>query len=55
MTYSRLAEGLKAAGIGLGPQNSRRSRVTDEAAFKSIVDQGEERAGRQSEIEKEAA
>ncbi len=39
MTYSRLAEGMKAAGIGLDRKILADLAVTDEAAFKSIVDQ----------------
>jgi large subunit ribosomal protein L20 len=39
MTYSRLAEGLKTAGIGLDRKVLADLAVTDEAAFKSIVDQ----------------
>src|SRR6266540_6849519 len=39
MNYSRFAEGLKAAGIGLDRKVLADLAVTDEAAFKSIVDQ----------------
>jgi len=39
MTYSRLAEGLKAAGIGLDRKILADLAVSDEAAFKSIIDQ----------------
>src|SRR6201993_3986408 len=39
MTYSRLAEGLKAAGIDLDRKILADLAVTDEATFKSIVDQ----------------
>ena len=39
MTYSRLAEGLRAAGIGLDRKILSDLAVTDQAAFKSIVDQ----------------
>ena len=39
MTYSRLAEGLKAAGIGLDRKILADLAVTDEVAFKSIIDQ----------------
>jgi large subunit ribosomal protein L20 len=39
MTYSRLAEGLKAAGVGLDRKILADLAVTDEAAFKSIVEQ----------------
>ncbi len=37
MSYSRFAEGLKAAGIGLDRKILADLAVTDEAAFKSIV------------------
>ena len=39
MTYSRFAEGLKAAGIGLDRKILSDLPINDEAAFKSIVDQ----------------
>ena len=39
MTYSRFAEGLKAAGIGLDRKILADLAVADETAFKSIVDQ----------------
>lgn len=39
MTYSRFAEGLKAAGIGLDRKILSDLALTDEIAFKSIVDQ----------------
>jgi len=39
ITYSRFAEGLKAAGIGLDRKILADLAVTDEATFKSIVDQ----------------
>jgi large subunit ribosomal protein L20 len=39
MTYSRFAEGLKAAGIGLDRKILAGLAVTDEAAFKAIVGQ----------------
>ena len=39
LTYSRFAEGLKAAGIGLDRKVLADLAVTDEAAFKSIVGQ----------------
>src|SRR5258705_12959229 len=39
MTYSRLAEGLKAAGIVLDRKILADLAVNDEVAFKSIVDQ----------------
>jgi large subunit ribosomal protein L20 len=39
LTYSRFAEGLKAAGVGLDRKILAELAVADEAAFKSIVDQ----------------
>ncbi len=39
LTYSRFAEGLKASGIGLDRKILSDLAVTDEVAFKSIVDQ----------------
>jgi large subunit ribosomal protein L20 len=39
MTYSRFAEGLKAAGIGLDRKILSDLAINDDAAFKSIVDQ----------------
>jgi large subunit ribosomal protein L20 len=39
MTYSRFAEGLKAAGIGLDRKILADLAVTDEVAFNSIVEQ----------------
>src|SRR3954449_10366334 len=39
LTYSRFAEGLKAANIGLDRKILADLAVTDEAAFKSIVEQ----------------
>src|SRR5438552_12039593 len=39
MTYSRFAEGLKAAGITLDRKILADLAVSDENAFKSIVDQ----------------
>src|SRR5580693_7916145 len=39
LTYSRFAEGLKAAGIGLDRKVLADLAVTDEATFKSIVEQ----------------
>ena len=39
LTYSRFAEGLKAANIGLDRKILSDLAITDEAAFTSIVDQ----------------
>src|SRR6266513_5434313 len=39
LTYSRFAEGLKAANIGLDRKILSDLAITDEAAFKAIVEQ----------------
>ncbi len=39
LTYSRFAEGLKAAGVGLDRKILADLAVNDEAAFKSIIEQ----------------
>jgi len=39
MTYSRLAEGLKAAGVGLDRKILAELAVSDEVAFRSIIEQ----------------
>src|SRR5450432_2913172 len=39
LTYSRFAEGLKAAGIGLDRKILSDLAITDEVGFKAIVDQ----------------
>lgn len=39
LTYSRFAEGVKAAGIGLDRKILADLAITDETAFKSIVEQ----------------
>ena len=39
ITYSRLADGLKAAGIGLDRKVLADIAVSDETAFKGIIDQ----------------
>ena len=39
ITYSRFAEGLKAANIGLDRKILSDLAITDEVAFKGIVDQ----------------
>ena len=38
LTYSRFAEGLKAANVGLDRKILSDLAITDEAAFKAIVD-----------------
>src|SRR6202011_2224178 len=42
ITYSRFADGLKAAVIGLDRKILADLAVTDEAAFKSVVEQAKE-------------
>ena len=39
LTYSRFAEGLKAAGIGIDRKILAHLAVSDDATFKSIVEQ----------------
>ena len=55
MTYSRLAEGLKAAGIGLDRKILADLAVTDEAAFKSIIDQAKSALENKAKSKKKAA
>jgi large subunit ribosomal protein L20 len=45
MTYSRLAEGLKAAGIGLDRKILADLAVRDEVAFLSIIEQAKSALG----------
>jgi large subunit ribosomal protein L20 len=54
MTYSRLAEGLKAAGIGLDRKILADLAVADETAFKSIVDQAKSALAEKSKSKKAA-
>ena len=42
MTYSRFAEGLKAAGVGLDRKILAELAVADETVFKSIVEQAKQ-------------
>ena len=55
MNYNRFAEGLKAAGIGLDRKILADLAVTDEAAFKSIVDQAKSALAEKSKSQKKAA
>jgi large subunit ribosomal protein L20 len=55
INYSRFAEGLKAAGIGLDRKILSDLAVTDETAFKSIVDQAKSALKNKSKSEKKAA
>jgi large subunit ribosomal protein L20 len=48
LTYSRFAEGLKAASIGLDRKILADIAVTDEVAFKSIVEQVKSALGEKS-------
>jgi large subunit ribosomal protein L20 len=54
MTYSRFAEGLKAAGIGLDRKILADLAVSDEAAFKSIVEQAKNALADKSKSKKAA-
>ena len=51
-TYSRLAEGLKAAGIGLDRKILADLAVTDEAAFALIVEQARAALEKKKFVEK---
>jgi large subunit ribosomal protein L20 len=55
LTYSRFAEGLKAACIGLDRKILSDLAVTDEATFKSIVDQAKSALEDKSKSKKKAA
>jgi large subunit ribosomal protein L20 len=55
MTYSRLAEGLKAAGMELDRKILADLAVTDEVAFKSIVDQARAALEDKAKSKKKAA
>jgi large subunit ribosomal protein L20 len=48
LTYSRFAEGLKAAGIGLDRKVLADIAVNDETAFKAIVEQVKNALGEKS-------
>jgi large subunit ribosomal protein L20 len=55
LTYSRFAEGLKAAGIGLDRKILSDLAVTDEATFKGIVEQVKSALERKTSDEKKTA
>jgi large subunit ribosomal protein L20 len=55
MTYSRFAEGLKAAEIGLDRKVLADIAVNDEAAFKAIVEQAKSALENKSKSKKKAA
>jgi large subunit ribosomal protein L20 len=54
LTYSRFAEGLKAANIGLDRKILSDLAITDEAAFKSIVEQAKSALDNKSTSKKAA-
>ena len=54
LTYSRFAEGLKAANIGLDRKILSDLAITDEVAFKSIVDQAKNALANKSQLKKAA-
>jgi len=55
MTYSRLAEGLKAAGIGLDRKILADIAVNDAGAFKAILDQAKSALDEKAKSKKKAA
>src|ERR1700759_4841196 len=55
LTYSRFAEGLKAAGIGLDRKILSDLAITDEVAFKSIVGQVKTALEEKAKSKKKAA
>jgi len=55
LTYSRFMEGVKAAGIGLDRKILADLAVTDEVAFKSIVDQAKSALEDKAKSKKKAA
>jgi len=55
MTYSRLAEGLKAAGIGLDRKVLSDIAINDETAFKAILEQAKSALDEKSKSKKKAA
>jgi len=54
MTYSRFAEGLKAAGVGLDRKILADIAVNDANAFKAIVDQAKSALDEKSKSNKAA-
>ena len=55
LTYSRFAEGLKAASIGLDRKILSDLAITDETAFKAIVDQVKSALEKKASAEKETS
>jgi len=54
LTYSRFAEGLKAANIGLDRKILSDLALTDEVAFKAIVEQVKTALGEKAKTKKAA-
>src|SRR5438270_5209602 len=54
MSYSRFAEGLKAAGIGLDRKILSDLAISDEKSFQSIVEQAKEALEKKSKSKKAA-
>ena len=55
LTYSRFAEGLKSAGIGLDRKILSDLAITDETAFKGIVEQVKNALEKKSESKTKSA
>src|SRR5262249_6386320 len=55
LTYSRFAEGLKAAGVGLDRKVLAEIAVNDANAFKAIVEQAKSELDEKSKTKKKAA
>jgi large subunit ribosomal protein L20 len=55
LTYSRFAEGLKAAGVGLDRKVLADIAVNDANAFKALVDQAKSALDEKSKSKKKAA
>lgn len=55
LTYSRFAEGLKAAGVGLDRKILSDIAVNDDNAFKAIVEQAKSALDEKSKSKKKAA
>src|SRR6476659_716382 len=55
LTYSRFAEGLKAANIGLDRKILSDLAITDETAFKAVVDQVKAALDEKAKAKKKAA
>ena len=55
LTYSRFVEGLKAANVGLDRKILSDMAITDEAAFKGIVEQAKTGLDEKAKSKKKAA